>query len=356
MRIIAGVLLSMLLHGVAVAQTIEEKHHRILLVLDASQSMNERFDSTHTRYQAAAAFIIQLMDSIYKRNDEVEFGLRVYGHQYPAGANQCYDTKSEVMFSRDNYEQMKMRLADIKPKGISNTYAALSDALVYDIERHDGYYYHLVLLTDGGEACSGDICAIVSTPSFKGINGLCVIGMTDKQYYDCLSKGLNLSQGGASLISELVNTCSSVPIRKSKRYPTNNTVKEINTGYDKNLSVDKQLSFIKTPAIKFLRVDQKPLKLVSRKMATTPQQGGYGFLKINDVSSVTKINLLYMQDGIYAPLDKLNIDNLYKNQVLQLMAGEYELNYLIKIKERFTKPSFKKFKIVKNMITEIEVN
>lgn len=344
MRIIGGVLLSLLLHGIAVAQTIEEKHHRILLVLDASWSMNERFDSTHTRYQAAAAFIIQLMDSIYKRNDEVEFGLRVYGHQYPVSTNQCYDTKSEVMFSRDNYEQMKMRLADIKPKGISNTYAALSDALVYDIERHDGYYYHLVLLTDGGEACSGDVCAIVNTPAFKGINGLCVIGVADKQYYECLGNTLHLSQGGSSLISELINTCCSVPVKEKR------VVKTVVNNAELRPAVLQQVGVDKLPVTK-----PKPMQVNSNTPVINPKAvpeqtvaKPIGYLVIKGISDTGSIRIYELKNGEPVFFKELKADDKIINQRIALPEGKYRLAY-----ENGGVETTKLLAIASRMITEI---
>lgn len=344
MRIVAGILLSLLLHSAAVAQTIEEKHHRILLVLDASWSMNERFDSTHTRYQAAAAFIIQLMDSIYKRNDEVEFGLRVYGHQYPSGANQCYDTKSEVMFSRDNYEQMKMRLADIKPKGISNTYAALSDALTYDVERHDGYYYHLILLTDGGEACSRDVCAVANTPAFKNLTGLCVIGVTNKLYYECLGKGLHLSQGEAALISELINTCCSIPVKEKR------VVKTVVNTAELKPAVLKQVGGDKLPL-----AEPKPMQVNSNIPVFNPKTAPVqtvakpiGYLVIKEISGTGNIRIYELKNGEPVFLKELKADDKIINQRIALPEGKYRLVY-----ENDNTSSRKEFNIIHRMITEV---
>lgn len=90
-----------------------ERQPRILLLLDGSSSMNYDWQPGQKRFDAAARIIIALMDSVYKVNKNVEFALRVYGHQYPSQNNNCYDTKLEVMFSKDNIEQMRMRLAHL---------------------------------------------------------------------------------------------------------------------------------------------------------------------------------------------------------------------------------------------------
>ena len=106
--------------GILFAQKEEkEKNPRILILLDGSSSMLHEWTKGNIRFEAAAKIIDRLMDSVYAVNREVEFALRVYGHQYPTSANNCFDSKLEVMFSRDNYTQMQLRLAALHPLGIS---------------------------------------------------------------------------------------------------------------------------------------------------------------------------------------------------------------------------------------------
>src|SRR6186997_1540025 len=87
---------------------------RILLLLDGSSSMLQPWNTT-IRFKGAAKIIAALMDSIYSVNAGVEFGLRVYGHQSPAQNNDCFDSRLEVMFSKNNATQMSLRLASLKP-------------------------------------------------------------------------------------------------------------------------------------------------------------------------------------------------------------------------------------------------
>jgi hypothetical protein len=92
--------------SIAMAQAVPDvKSPRILILLDESSSMVEKWGN-EKRYQVADRIILDLMDSVYKVNDQVEFSLRVFGHQYTVPENNCYDTKNEVMFSKDNYTQM----------------------------------------------------------------------------------------------------------------------------------------------------------------------------------------------------------------------------------------------------------
>ena len=79
---------------------------RILILLDESSSMIQEWSGTKPKYKAADELIMRLMDSVYAVNNNVEFSLRVFGHQHTVGENDCYDTKNEVAFSRDNRSQM----------------------------------------------------------------------------------------------------------------------------------------------------------------------------------------------------------------------------------------------------------
>src|SRR5207245_1578115 len=82
------------------------KQPRILILLDGSSSMLQPWGKDLVRFSAAGKVVLSLMDSIYKVNNQVEFGLRVYGHQSPAQENNCTDTRQEVMFSKNNLTQM----------------------------------------------------------------------------------------------------------------------------------------------------------------------------------------------------------------------------------------------------------
>jgi len=139
----------------------EKKQPRILILLDESSSMIEKWEGGKPRYKVAGEIILRLMDSLYKINDQSEFALRVFGHQYPVPEHNCYDTKREVMFSKDNYTQMSLRLADIRPLGVTPIAYALKEAAENDLTDEDQYAYSIVLLTDGGESCGGDICDVV---------------------------------------------------------------------------------------------------------------------------------------------------------------------------------------------------
>src|SRR4051812_38873324 len=92
---------------------------RVLILLDESSSMLQKWPNGKEKYKAAQDVILKLMDSVYAVNGQVEFSLRVFGHQHTFDEQNCLDTKNEVPFSKDNRTQMALRLDDIRPLGIT---------------------------------------------------------------------------------------------------------------------------------------------------------------------------------------------------------------------------------------------
>lgn len=146
----------------AVAQPAPQtKKARVLLLLDGSSSMVDKWDGNKTRFKAAENVIMALMDSIHRVNPEVEFGLRVFGHQHSVTERNCYDTRTEVVFNKKNEIQMSLRLASIKPYGITPIAYSIQKAVEMDMIDDKEYAYSLILITDGGESCGGNICEVV---------------------------------------------------------------------------------------------------------------------------------------------------------------------------------------------------
>lgn len=143
----------------ALAQTAPGQQHRILVLLNGSQKMLNQWSAGENNYQVSSRIIASLIDSLYQINDEVEFGLRVYGHQQGIGERGCYDTKKEVMFSKDTRAQMKLRLKDIRPKGLAPLSFAIQEASNYDVIANDPYIYSLIIVTDGSVDCTDNTCS-----------------------------------------------------------------------------------------------------------------------------------------------------------------------------------------------------
>ncbi|MCB0697667.1 MAG: VWA domain-containing protein, partial [Chitinophagaceae bacterium] len=173
------------------AQDYKTKKPRILILLDGSSSMIKQWTANDIRFEAAARIVDRLMDSVYAVNPNVEFALRVYGHQHPTVDNNCFDTKLEVQFSKDNYSQMMLRLAALNPLGVSPIAYSLQQAAEKDMLRLDENKYSLILITDGGESCDGNICAVVEQLLNKKIDFKpYILSLVDyaplRQQYKCL--------------------------------------------------------------------------------------------------------------------------------------------------------------------------
>lgn len=135
---------------------------RVLILFDESSSMIESWAGGKEKYKAGAELINKLVDSVYAVNSEVEFGLRVFGHQHTVDEHNCYDTKTEVPFSKDNRTQIALRLADIHPLGVTPIAYSLEQAAQYDLVDVAHNVYSIILITDGGESCGGDICTVMA--------------------------------------------------------------------------------------------------------------------------------------------------------------------------------------------------
>lgn len=207
-------------------QKDEFKKPRILILLDGSSSMLSDWQIGKSRFKVAHEIVLALMDSIYKSNKDVEFSLRVYGHQSPVPENNCTDTRNEVMFTKDNKAQMELRLASLKPKGVSPIAYSLQLAAETDFKNERDYAYSLVLITDGGESCGGNICEVVKTLLDKKIQFKpYILSLVDYapliDQYSCLGTYLQVAQ--PEDITNAVNTIANaykqllaIPISKPK--------------------------------------------------------------------------------------------------------------------------------------------
>ncbi len=158
------ILLCVFVTGTSTAQLAGEyMQSRILILLDESSSMTLPWSGGKEKYKAATDLIMRLIDSVYAVNPQVQFGLRVFGHQHTVPENDCYDTRNEVAFSTDNRSQMYLRLLDIRPLGVTPIAFALKEAANKDILDEEHHAYSIILITDGGESCGGDLCEVMKT-------------------------------------------------------------------------------------------------------------------------------------------------------------------------------------------------
>lgn len=194
MLLLAGILAA----GRSYAQPVAQKPARILFLLDASSSMLNDWAGRENRFHAASRVIGAIADSIHIINPDVAFALRVYGNQFSAQDKNCYDSRLEVPFGYNNVERIQTRLRYLQPMGFSPIAWSLAQTAENDFTESNKYAYSIVLITDGGESCGGDICATVTNLLAKKISFKpYILSMVDyeplKLQYECLGKYLTVA-------------------------------------------------------------------------------------------------------------------------------------------------------------------
>lgn len=175
------------------AQALKEKTTRILFLVDGSSSMLDAWNPSSSRFDATADLVGQIMDSIIAVNMNVEFGLRVFGHQHIVTKQNCYDTRMEVKFRKLAMEQIKVKLQYTSPMGVSPIAWSLQEAAEMDLVDNNNYAYSIILITDGGESCGGNICEVMEKMVNQKINFQpYIVSMLDyaplKKEYECMGK------------------------------------------------------------------------------------------------------------------------------------------------------------------------
>lgn len=178
---------------------------RILFLLDASYSMNKAW-SGGTRWQTAMKTLIELTDSLSKMPN-VEFAVRIYGHQYTLRENNCKDSRLEMSFGNVNPNSIRKKLATIEPSGVTPIAYSLEKCANDFINVNDVSRNFLVIITDGEESCGGDPCAVakmlqqnnvILKPIVLGIQLPEVL----LQQFSCIGELIN-TQSGSELNKEL---------------------------------------------------------------------------------------------------------------------------------------------------------
>jgi hypothetical protein len=156
---------------------------------------------TRPKYKVAEEIILKLMDSVYTMNPNVEFSLRVFGSQSTVPENDCHDTRNEVPFEKGNRQRMELRLDDIKPLGVTSIAYSLKQAALNDLVDVAHNAYSIILVTDGGESCGGNICEVMKMLiSNKVFFKPYIIGLEDvpglQKEYECMGDYLQVTSQG----------------------------------------------------------------------------------------------------------------------------------------------------------------
>ena len=150
---------------------VEIKHSskpttRILFIFDSSQSMIGRWDGRR-KIDVARNLMIEILDSL-RQIDDLEIGLRVYGHQSPVPPQDCSDTRLEVPFDPDNFDDIEYVLNGLVAKGTTPIARSLEEG-AYDFPDDKFARNIVIMITDGIEACDGDPCAVSLALQSKGV-------------------------------------------------------------------------------------------------------------------------------------------------------------------------------------------
>lgn len=139
------------LHGQEGARPL----NRILLIYDASNSMNARWQSA-SKMAISKRLISEIIDSLSTVPD-VQLALRAYGHQSPYPPLDCGDSRLEVPFSSGNGKKIIQVIKGLTPKGATPIAYSLTEA-AKDFPPCENCRNLIILVTDGIEECGGDAC------------------------------------------------------------------------------------------------------------------------------------------------------------------------------------------------------
>ncbi|MCW5906814.1 MAG: VWA domain-containing protein [Chitinophagales bacterium] len=161
--------LCLLLHNVTAQQTQTYKPAvtRILFVLDGSGSMKQNWGNK-TKFETARELLFKMVDSVERKNPNVEFAVRVFGYQYFRDQKNCTDSRLLVPFAKNNAEKIRNQLSNIRPQGMSPIAYSVQQG-AKDFPDDAKSLNAVILITDGEENCGGDACKTAKELSAKRI-------------------------------------------------------------------------------------------------------------------------------------------------------------------------------------------
>lgn len=139
------------------AQVYKPNINRILFVVDGSGSMKQKWGEK-TKFETAKELLAKIIDSVERKNPNVEFAVRVFGAQFPREQKNCKDSKLFIPFAKNNGPKIAAALKGVTPQGMSPVaFSVLAGAKDFPMDEKS--LNSLILITDGEENCEGDPCA-----------------------------------------------------------------------------------------------------------------------------------------------------------------------------------------------------
>ena len=147
-------------------------------MLDVSGSMKEKWGEK-TKFETAKELLFKIIDSVEKKNPNVEFAVRAFGYQFSKTERNCKDSKLLVPFAKGNAEKIKAALEKISPQGMTPIAYSLAQA-ANDFPPDEKSLNSILIITDGNENCDGNPCSasqklldkrVSLRPFIVGMNG-----------------------------------------------------------------------------------------------------------------------------------------------------------------------------------------
>ncbi len=171
-----------------------------------------------SKFEISKNLIFNLVDSLEKANPKIQFGLRVFGHQFPKSLDNCEDSKLEIPFAAKNAQKIKTMLDGVKPQGQTPiAYSIFQSA--FDFPDDGKSQNAIIIVTDGIETCDGDPCAASLVLQQKRISlKPFIIGLNPAEieagYFDCVGSYFGVETQPAfnntlnTIMSQALNTTS----------------------------------------------------------------------------------------------------------------------------------------------------
>jgi hypothetical protein len=143
------------------------------IVLDVSGSMNTKLGES-TRWDTALAVLKDVASTL---PDDLNVGLRVYGHRYPSkSAQTCTDTELVVPLAKLDRNRIFETASKLHPRGETPLIRSVEQT-VGDLKQAGGG--SVILITDGEESCHGDPKAAAARIKASGVKvSLNIVGFT----------------------------------------------------------------------------------------------------------------------------------------------------------------------------------
>ena len=324
---------------------------RVLFIFDASQSMYAQWDG-NSRMEIAKELLSNMLDSLDNK-ENLQVGLRCYGHQKPSPPQDCRDTRLEVPFGNNTIPAIKNRLKTLRPKGTTPIAKALESGALDFPDVTSNSRNIVILITDGIEECGGDPCAvsrlyqekkIILKPFVIGIglseeykkNFECVGTFYDARNPDefknildvVISQVLNSTTAQVNLLDENeMPTETNVPLSFYDSFSgilQYNFIHTMNSrGNPDTLNIDPVLSY-KVVAHTIPQTEAEgDWKLIPGKHTTIPIKCPQGTLSISSAINKTKVECIIREKG---KTETLNVQQLNTKQ--RYLTGEYDLEIL----------------------------